>query len=123
MTLKALSCMTAYRSQPKSTSNPAITAAISTALSHVTILSAVVGERQWRTINHKNFTVKVRLDFLMASSLRIGHPVSTLSINGQVQGHPPLGGLSQKLAIFNNLPSVVKLGTQRGPISINILAI
>ncbi|TMX02970.1 hypothetical protein EJD97_018944 [Solanum chilense] len=58
--------MTACRSQVKSTSNPAIIAAISTARSHVTILSAVVGERQWRTINHKNFVVKVRLAFLMA---------------------------------------------------------
>ncbi|TMW85213.1 hypothetical protein EJD97_023505 [Solanum chilense] len=58
--------MTACRSHTKSTSNPAIIAAISTARSHVTILSAAVGERHWRTINHKNFAVKVRLSLLMA---------------------------------------------------------
>ncbi|TMW98874.1 hypothetical protein EJD97_003366 [Solanum chilense] len=58
--------MTAYRSHAKSTSNPTIIAAINTARSHVTILSTVVGERQWRTINHKNCAVKVRLAFLMA---------------------------------------------------------
>ncbi|TMX05039.1 hypothetical protein EJD97_003174 [Solanum chilense] len=58
--------MTACRSQAKSTLNPAIIAAISTARSHVTILSTTVGERQWQTINHKNFVVKVRLAFLMA---------------------------------------------------------
>ncbi|TMW83895.1 hypothetical protein EJD97_000522 [Solanum chilense] len=59
--------MTACRSHAKSTSNPPIIAAISTDRSHVMILSAAVGERQWRTINHKNFAVKVRLAFLMAS--------------------------------------------------------
>ncbi|TMW82752.1 hypothetical protein EJD97_005054 [Solanum chilense] len=59
--------MTACRSHAKSTSNPAIIAAINTARSYVTILSGAVGERQWRTINHKNFVVKVRLSFLMAS--------------------------------------------------------
>ena len=53
---------------------------------------------------------------LLDGSLLLGHLVSTLSINGQMQGHPPLGGLSQrwltqKLAIFDNLPSVVKLGS------------
>ncbi|TMW81713.1 hypothetical protein EJD97_008213 [Solanum chilense] len=58
--------MIACRSHAKSTSNPTIIAAISTARSHVTILSAAVGERQWQTINHKNFAVKVRLAFLMA---------------------------------------------------------
>ncbi|TMX02275.1 hypothetical protein EJD97_022150 [Solanum chilense] len=58
--------MTACRSQKKSTSNPTIIAAISTARSHVTILSAAVGERQFRTINHKNFAVKVRLAFFLA---------------------------------------------------------
>ncbi|TMW98532.1 hypothetical protein EJD97_003912 [Solanum chilense] len=58
--------MTACRSKEKSTSNPAIIAAINTARSHVTKLSAAVGERQWWTINHKNFAVKVRLAFLMA---------------------------------------------------------
>ncbi|TMW91988.1 hypothetical protein EJD97_013629 [Solanum chilense] len=58
--------MTAYRSHAKSTSNPAIIAVINTTLSHVTILSADEGERQWRTITHKNFAVKVRLAFLMA---------------------------------------------------------
>ncbi|TMW92430.1 hypothetical protein EJD97_013069 [Solanum chilense] len=58
--------MTACESQAKSTSNPAIIAAIRTARSHVTILSTAVGERQWRTISHKNFAVKVRLSFLMA---------------------------------------------------------
>ena len=92
----------------------------------MTILSAAVGERQWGTINHKNFAVKVSLAFLMAP--RLGHPVGTLSINGQVQGHPPLGGLSQRwlaqeLAIFNKLPSVVKLGSERGPRSINTLVV
>ncbi|TMW80785.1 hypothetical protein EJD97_015135 [Solanum chilense] len=58
--------MTACRSHAKSTSNPAIITAINTARSHVTILSAAVGERQWRTISHKNFAVKVRWAFLMA---------------------------------------------------------
>ncbi|TMX03397.1 hypothetical protein EJD97_016680 [Solanum chilense] len=58
--------MTACRSQAKSTSNPAIIAAIRTSRSHVTMLSVVVGERQWRTINHKNLAVKVKLAFLMA---------------------------------------------------------
>ena len=55
---------------------------------------------------------------LLDGSLRLGHPVGTLSIKGQVQGYPPLGGLSQrwltqKLAIFYNFPLV----------GINILAI
>ncbi|TMW80778.1 hypothetical protein EJD97_015207 [Solanum chilense] len=58
--------MTACRSHTKSISNPAIIAAINTARSHVTMLSTAVGDRQWRTISHKNFVVKVRLDFLMA---------------------------------------------------------
>ncbi|TMW91989.1 hypothetical protein EJD97_013630 [Solanum chilense] len=58
--------MTACRSHAKSTSNPAIIASIYTARSHVTILSVDVGERLWQTISHKNFTVKVRLAFLMA---------------------------------------------------------
>ena len=58
--------------------------------------------------------------------LQLGHPVGTLSINVQVQGHPPLGGLSQRwltqeLAIFDNLPPVVKLGGERSPVGINIL--
>ncbi|TMX00340.1 hypothetical protein EJD97_000988 [Solanum chilense] len=57
--------MTACISHMKSTSNPAIIAAINTARSHVTILSVAVGERQWQTICHKNFAVKVRLAFLM----------------------------------------------------------
>ncbi|TMW93051.1 hypothetical protein EJD97_012252 [Solanum chilense] len=57
--------MIACRSHAKSTSNTAIIAAINTARSHITILSAAVGERQWRTISHKNFAVKVRLAFLM----------------------------------------------------------
>ena len=65
---------------------------------------------------------------LLDGSIRLGHPVSTLSINGQMQGHPPLGGLSQRwltqeLAIFGNLPSVVKLGGEMGPVGINILAL
>ncbi|TMW83840.1 hypothetical protein EJD97_000607 [Solanum chilense] len=59
--------MTAYRSHMKSTSNLAIIAAINTTRSHITILSAAVGERQWRKISHKNFDVKVRFAFLMAS--------------------------------------------------------
>ncbi|TMX05705.1 hypothetical protein EJD97_006913 [Solanum chilense] len=58
--------MTSIRSQAKSTSNPAIIAANGIARSHVTILLAAVGERQWGTINHKNFAMKVRLAFLMA---------------------------------------------------------
>ncbi|TMX04990.1 hypothetical protein EJD97_003676 [Solanum chilense] len=58
--------MTFCRSQAKSTSNPVIITTIRTARSHVTILSAAVGERQWRTINHKNLVVKVKLAFLMA---------------------------------------------------------
>ncbi|TMX05480.1 hypothetical protein EJD97_017891 [Solanum chilense] len=58
--------MTAYRSHAKSTLNPAIIAAMNTARSHVTILSAAVRKRQWRIISHKNFAVKVRLGFLMA---------------------------------------------------------
>ena len=71
--------------------------------------------------------MKVRLAFLMAP-FRLGQPVGTLSINGQVQGHPPLGGLSQRwltqeLAIFDNLPPVFKLGDERGLVGINILAV
>ncbi|TMW99347.1 hypothetical protein EJD97_002707 [Solanum chilense] len=58
--------MTACRSQAKSTSNPAIIASIRNAGSHLAILSAAVGERQWRTINHKNLAVKVNLAFLMS---------------------------------------------------------
>ena len=58
--------MMACRSQVKSTLNLAINAAIRIARSHVTILSANVGERQWRAINHKNLAVKVKLAFLMA---------------------------------------------------------
>ena len=65
---------------------------------------------------------------LLDGSLRLGHPISTLSINGQVQGYPPLGGLSQRwlmkeLAIFDNLPLVVELGGEMGPVGINILTI
>ena len=65
---------------------------------------------------------------LLDGPLQLGQLVGNLSINGQVQGHPHLGGLSQQwltheLAIFNNLPSVVKLGSERGLISINILAL
>ena len=65
---------------------------------------------------------------LLDGSLRLGHPVNTLSIKRQVQGHLPLGGLSQRwltqeLAIFDNLPSVVKLGGERGLVGINILAV
>ena len=53
---------------------------------------------------------------LLDGSLRLGNTVTTLSINGQVQGHPLLGGLSQQwltqeLAIFDNFPPVVKLGS------------
>ncbi|TMW96476.1 hypothetical protein EJD97_007296 [Solanum chilense] len=59
--------MTACRSQAKSTSNPAIIAAIRTVRSHVTILLTTVGKRQLQTINHKNLDVKVKLCFLMAS--------------------------------------------------------
>ncbi|TMW81468.1 hypothetical protein EJD97_009418 [Solanum chilense] len=58
--------MTDFRSHAKSTLNPTIIAAINTAQSDVTILSAAVGERQWRTISHKNFVVRVRSAFLMA---------------------------------------------------------
>ncbi|TMW99143.1 hypothetical protein EJD97_002989 [Solanum chilense] len=58
--------MTTSRSQAKSNSKPPIIAAISTARSHVIILSAAMGERHWRIINHKNFTLKVRLAFLLA---------------------------------------------------------
>ena len=65
---------------------------------------------------------------LLDGSLRLGHPLSTLSINEKKQGHPPLGGLSQgwltqELAIFENLPLVVKLGAERGPVGINILIV
>ena len=65
---------------------------------------------------------------LLDSSLLPGHLVSTLSINGQMQGHPPLGGLSQRrlteeLAIFDNLPPVVELGGERGLVGINILTV
>ena len=66
MTLKSLSLMTAYRSQAKSNPNPDFIAIIRTMRSHVTILSAAVGERKWGTINHKNLGVNVKLDFLMA---------------------------------------------------------
>ena len=65
---------------------------------------------------------------LLDAPLRFSHPVGTLSINKQVQGHPPLGGLSkqwltQELAIFDNLPLVVELGGERGPVGINILTV
>ena len=45
-----------------------------------------------------------------------------------MQGHPPLGGLSQRwltqeLAIFYNFPPVVELGSERGPVGINILVV
>ena len=65
---------------------------------------------------------------LLDVSLRLGYPVNTLSINRQVQGHPPLGGLSQRwltqeLSIFDNLPPVVKLDGERGPVSINIIIV
>ena len=45
-----------------------------------------------------------------------------------MQGHPPLGGLSQRwlteeLAIFYNFSLVVKLGGERGPIGIKILPV
>ena len=65
---------------------------------------------------------------LLDGPLRLSHLVGTLSINGQLQGHPSLGGVSQRwlthnLAIFDNLPSIVKLGSERGPISINILSV
>ena len=65
---------------------------------------------------------------LLDFSLWLGHLVSPLSINGQMQGHPPLGGLSQRwltqeLAIFDNLPSVVKLGSVRGIVGIYILEV
>ena len=65
---------------------------------------------------------------LLYSYFLLSHPVSTLSINIKVKGHPHLVGLSQswltqKLAIFDNLPPVVKLYGERGPVGINILAI
>ena len=65
---------------------------------------------------------------LLDGSLRLGYPVGTLSINRKVQGHPPLGGLfqrllTQQLAIFDNLPPIVKLGGKRGPVGINILVV
>ena len=117
--------MTACRSHTKSTSNPV--AAISTAQSHVTILSAAVGEKAVAD----NQPQKLRRESQVGlgdGPLRLSYPVSTLSINGQVQDHPPLGGLSQrwlmqKLTIFDNLPSAVKLDSERGPISINILTV
>ncbi|TMW83762.1 hypothetical protein EJD97_000782 [Solanum chilense] len=57
--------MTTYRRQAKSTSNPTIIAAIRTTRSHVTILSATVEKKKWRTINHKNIAVKVKIPFLI----------------------------------------------------------
>ena len=118
--------MTACRSQEKSTSNPSIIAFINTARSHVTILCGYGGK-----VVEDNQPQKPRREGqvrLLDGSLRLGHPVSTLSINGQVQGHPHLGGLYQgwltrELAIFDNLPPVVKLGGERGPVGINILAV
>ncbi|TMX02817.1 hypothetical protein EJD97_019655 [Solanum chilense] len=65
--------MTAYKSHAKSTSNPAIIAAIRTARSHVTILSAAIGKRQWRAINHTNLAVKLKLAFLM-------HPFGSVTL-------------------------------------------
>ena len=63
---------------------------------------------------------------LLDGPLRLNHSIGTLSIYLQVQGYPPLGGLSQRwlaqeLGIFNNLSSVVKHGNKRGPSSINTL--
>ena len=63
---------------------------------------------------------------LLDGPLQLDHPVGTLSINGKVQGHPPLGGLSKRwvtneLAIFNNLSPVVELDGERGPGGINFL--
>ena len=65
---------------------------------------------------------------LLDGSLRLSHPVSTFSINRKVQGHPPIGGLSQRwlmeeLSIFDNLPPIVKLNGERGPVGINILTV
>lgn len=120
MTLKVLSCMTACRSQAKSTSNLTIIAAIRTARFHVTILSAVVGEKQWRTINHKNLAVRVMLAFLMAPFGSITQSAPSLSTDKCRAIH---FWLTQELAIFDNLPPVVKLGGERGRIGINILAV
>ena len=58
----------------------------------------------------------------------LSDPIGTLSIYGQVQGHPPLGGLSQcwlaqELSILYYLPAVVKLGSDGGPSSICTLAL
>ena len=65
---------------------------------------------------------------LLDGPLWLSHPVGTLSINLQVQGHPPLGGLSQcllaqELAILHDLPAIVKLGSVGGPRSICTLAV
>ena len=65
VTLKSLSSMIFWRSQAKTTLNPAIILAIKTARSYVTVLSTAVEERSWRTINHRNLVVKVMLAFLM----------------------------------------------------------
>ena len=60
--------------------------------------------------------------------LWLSHPICTLTINLQVQVHPPLGGLSQcwlgqELSILYYLPAVVKLGGDGGPSSICTLAV
>ena len=65
---------------------------------------------------------------LLDGFLRLCYPVGTLSINRQVQGHPSPCGFSQRclmqeLAIFYNLPPIVKHGSERGLVDINIVPI
>ncbi|TMW80707.1 hypothetical protein EJD97_016400 [Solanum chilense] len=118
--------MTACGSQAKSTSNPAIIAAIRTARFYVTILSAALRERMWWTMNHKNLAVKVKLAFLMApfSSLPSRHPLHQQKSAGPSTSWWSLSAMApQELAIFYNLPLFVKLGGESGLVGINILAV
>ena len=83
----------------------------------MTILSAVVGGKAVADNQQQELSREGQVS-LLDGSLRLGYPVSTLSVNIQVQVHPPLGGLSQRWltqesAIFNNLPPVIKLGDER----------
>ena len=78
MTLKALLCMTACKPSEVHL-KPGYDRRHQNWMIHVTILSAAVGERQWRTMNHKNLAVKVKLSFLMAPFGSITQSAPSLS--------------------------------------------
>ena len=84
------------------------------------------GERKWRIINHKNFAVKVKLAFLMAPFGSVTQSAPSLSIDKCRAIHFLVVSPATahgKIGHFDNLPPVVKLGDERGPAGINILAV